>query len=142
MTESVARAASPRRTVRVAVALVTGQAALCAVIGWMTFGSPDPAPPRATRPVAPLVQVAHPGVLVEAVKLADDESGDVVVRLYESGGGRATGVLRTGFPLAGAQVTDLLERPLEDAAVEDGGVRVSLRPFQVLTLRLSRGGVG
>jgi len=78
-------------------------------------------------------------VTVEAVKLADDASGDVVVRLYESGGGRAQGVLRTGFPLAGAQVTDLLERPLEDAAVEDGGVRVSLRPFQVLTLRLRRG---
>jgi alpha-mannosidase len=50
-------------------------------------------------------------------------------------------VLRTGFPLAGAQVTDLLERPLEDetAEVTGGGVRVSLRPFQVLTLRLSRG---
>ncbi|MEU6351504.1 glycoside hydrolase family 38 C-terminal domain-containing protein [Streptomyces sp. NPDC047072] len=89
----------------------------------------------------PVVSVDGEGVTVEAVKLADDESGDVVVRLYESGGGRATGVLRTGFPLAGAQVTDLLERPLEDASVEDGGVRVSLRPFQVLTLRLARGGV-
>ncbi len=80
------------------------------------------------------------GVTVEAVKLADDESGDVVVRLYESGGGRARGVLRTGFPLAGAQVTDLLERPLEETVeVSDGGVAVSLRPFQVLTLRLRRG---
>lgn len=48
---------------------------------------------------------------VEAVKLADDASGDVVVRIYESSGGRARGVLRTGFPLAGAQITDLLERP-------------------------------
>jgi hypothetical protein len=53
VTESVARAASPRRTVRVAVALVTGQVALCGVIGWVTFGSPDPAPPSAGRQVAP-----------------------------------------------------------------------------------------
>ncbi|WP_328751811.1 glycosyl hydrolase-related protein [Streptomyces sp. NBC_00285] len=89
----------------------------------------------------PVVSVDGQGVTVEAVKLADDGSGDVVVRLYESGGGRAHGVLRPGFPLAGAQVTDLLERPLEDETVElsDGGVAVSLRPFQVLTLRLRRG---
>jgi hypothetical protein len=38
VTEPVARA-SVRRTVRVAVALVAGQAVLCAVIGWVTFGS-------------------------------------------------------------------------------------------------------
>ncbi|MEU5246417.1 glycoside hydrolase family 38 C-terminal domain-containing protein, partial [Streptomyces asoensis] len=87
----------------------------------------------------PVVSVDGDGVTVEAVKLADDESGDVVVRLYESRGGRATGVLRTGFPLAGARVTDLLERPLEPAVVgEDGSVAVALRPFQILTLRLER----
>ncbi|MDX3314402.1 glycoside hydrolase family 38 C-terminal domain-containing protein [Streptomyces sp. ME08-AFT2] len=83
------------------------------------------------------------GVTVEAVKLADDRSGDVVVRLYESRGGRARGVLRTGFPLASARVTDLLERPLlEQSAISvpgDGTVEVTLRPFQILTLRLRRG---
>ncbi|MEH0548256.1 glycoside hydrolase family 38 C-terminal domain-containing protein [Streptomyces sp. B21-105] len=83
------------------------------------------------------------GVTVETVKLADDRSGDVVVRLYESRGGRARGVLRTGFPLASARVTDLLERPLqEQSAISvpgDGTVEVTLRPFQILTLRLRRG---
>ncbi|MEU2057292.1 alpha-mannosidase [Streptomyces bungoensis] len=88
---------------------------------------------------APVVSVAGEGVTVEAVKLADDRSGDVVVRLYECRGGRASGVLRTGFPLAAAEVTDLLERPLEDAVVAAGGtVAVGLRPFQILTLRLRR----
>ncbi|MEV7082644.1 glycoside hydrolase family 38 C-terminal domain-containing protein [Streptomyces sp. NPDC093516] len=87
----------------------------------------------------PVVSVEGEGVTVEAVKLADDTSGDVVVRLYESGGGRATGVLRTAFPLAGAQITDLLERPLQDADLTGGGVALALRPFQILTLRLRRG---
>ncbi|WP_329415329.1 glycosyl hydrolase-related protein [Streptomyces sp. NBC_00704] len=87
----------------------------------------------------PVVSVEGDGITVEAVKLADDTSGDVVVRLYESSGGRATGVLRAGFPLAGARITDLLERPLEPAALtEDGAVAVRLRPFQILTLRLER----
>ncbi|MFD9002608.1 alpha-mannosidase [Streptomyces sp. NPDC059582] len=83
------------------------------------------------------------GVTVEAVKLADDASGDVVVRLYESRGGRARATLRTGFPLTGAQVTDLLERPLEEAATDGAdGVPVELRPFQILTLRLRRADTG
>jgi hypothetical protein len=56
--EPVARA-SARRTVRVAVALVAGQAALCAVIGWVTLGGAHPhnAGPPAPNPLAggPLV---------------------------------------------------------------------------------------
>ncbi|MEU1001887.1 alpha-mannosidase [Streptomyces tibetensis] len=88
---------------------------------------------------APVVSAEGEDITVEAVKLADDASGDVVVRLYESRGGRATGALRTGFPLAGAQITDLLERPLEDAEITDGAVALTLRPFQILTLRLQRG---
>ncbi|QFR01394.1 alpha-mannosidase [Streptomyces phaeolivaceus] len=87
----------------------------------------------------PVVSVDGEGVTVEAVKLADDASGDVVVRIYESSGGRARGVLRTGFPLAGARITDLLERPLSETATDGNGVPVTLRPFEVQTLRLAVG---
>ena len=38
------------------------------------------------HPVAPLVTVSNPAAVVEAVKLAEDGSGDLVVRLYESPG--------------------------------------------------------
>ncbi len=88
--------------------------------------------------VAPLVEVDNPAVVVEAVKLADDQSGNVVVRLYEALGGRATARLTASFGLAAAEESDLLERRLADREVEDGGVAVALRPFQVLTLRLKR----
>ena len=87
----------------------------------------------------PLVTVDNPDVVVEAVKLADDHSGDVVVRLYESRGGRATARLAIGFPVSAASVTDLLERPTDPAAVEDGALGLTLRPFQILTLRLTPG---
>ena len=79
------------------------------------------------------------GVTIESVKLADDASGDVVVRVYESLGGRAQGTLRTGFPLAGAQLTDLLERPLTTADTDGDSVSVTLRPFEIQTLRLAVG---
>ncbi len=64
-----------------------------------------------SRDVAPIVTVTNPAVVVEAVKLAEDRSGDVVVRLYESLGARSTSTVTAGFAASGVTVTDLLERP-------------------------------
>ncbi|AKZ59637.1 putative alpha-mannosidase [Streptomyces ambofaciens ATCC 23877] len=92
--------------------------------------------------VAPLVTVDHDAVVVTAVKLADDGSGDVVVRFHEAHGGRARATLTAGFPVAEAAVTDLLERPAAEQgpAIEQDGERIAvrLRPFQLTTLRLRR----
>ncbi|MUL43645.1 alpha-mannosidase [Streptomonospora sp. PA3] len=101
--------------------------------------------PERTAPggadVAPLVAVEGAGVVAESVKLAEDRSGDVVVRVYEACGARARGALEASFPLARATAVDLLEEPLEavGALVAEGSrVRFALRPFQILTLRLAR----
>ncbi|MDX3231060.1 alpha-mannosidase [Streptomyces sp. ME19-01-6] len=125
-------------THRLRYALVTGADVPDAVREGYRLNLPERVLPGST-PVAPLVSVDHEGVVVEAVKLADDRGGDVVVRLYEAHGVRARATLTPGFPLASALVTDLLERPLDDPAshqVTDGSVRLTLRPFQILTLRL------
>ncbi|KUL52847.1 alpha-mannosidase [Streptomyces sp. NRRL S-1521] len=92
--------------------------------------------------VAPLVTVDNDAVVVTAVKLADDGSGDVVVRFHEAHGGRARATLTTGFTAASVSVTDLLERPLAGTAAPElsgGAVAVRLRPFELVTLRFSRG---
>jgi alpha-mannosidase len=99
----------------------------------------------AGRPPAPLVGVDDPAVVVESVKLADDRSGDVVVRLYESLGGRARAQLTAGFELAGADAVDLLERPAAGRSASDvhldvdlgrRAIGLRLRPFQIVTVRL------
>jgi alpha-mannosidase len=80
-------------------------------------------------------------VTAESIKLSEDRSGAVVVRLYEALGGRSSAVLRHGFVVAGVEVVDLLERPLPETAPPvgpDGTIAVTLRPFQILTLRLRR----
>ncbi|MGP5919131.1 alpha-mannosidase [Brachybacterium alimentarium] len=98
---------------------------------------------------APLVTVDTPRVLVETVKLAEDRSGDLVVRLYEASGARATARVQLDAALAGGEVTavDLLERSFaEDAPAfrsaldrdEDGAVRLVFHPFEIKTLRVSR----
>jgi alpha-mannosidase len=87
------------------------------------------------------VTVDSPAVVVEAVKLAEDGSGDVVVRLYEAHGGRATARVTAGFEHTGVVETDLLERPLaEPVALSGDGTRLNLRPFRIVTLRYRRDG--
>jgi alpha-mannosidase len=91
--------------------------------------------------VEPLVRVDGDdadGVVISAVKLADDGSGDVVVRLYEAVGARAAIRLDAGFAATGCAETDLLERPLDGGLTFAGSaVELTLRPFQVVTLRFS-----
>ncbi|OZM79066.1 glycoside hydrolase family 38 C-terminal domain-containing protein [Pseudonocardia sp. MH-G8] len=92
-----------------------------------------------TAEIAPLVSVDSPAVVVEAVKLAEDGSGDVVVRLYEAHGGRASARVTAGFEHTGVVETDLLERPLAEAAsLSADGTRLDLRPFRIATLRYRR----
>lgn len=123
---------------RLRYALVLGADIHDAIREGYHFNLPERAVPGGAA-VDPLVRADEDSVVIEAVKLADDRSGDVVVRLYESGGARVRTVLRAGFPLASARITDLLERDLEGAAapaVRGPEVTLSLRPFQILTLRL------
>jgi alpha-mannosidase len=92
---------------------------------------------------APLVEVDHPSVVVEAVKLAGDRSGDVIVRLYESRGARAEATVTLSDGAATVVATDLLERTgtsgvRECGDLSDGVAQLRLRPFQLVTLRFSR----
>ena len=88
--------------------------------------------------VDPIVAIDNGNVIVEAVKLADDQSGDVVVRLYESSGGRSRATLTPGFKAGAVTEVDLLERTLSERDLVDGAISFELRPFQILTLRLTR----
>jgi alpha-mannosidase len=92
-------------------------------------------------PVEPLVSLTNPALVIEAVKLAEDGSGDVIVRLYESLGQRSAGRLTANFPVQRVNAVDLLERGVEAAGVEAGpdGAELLLRPFQLVTLRFVRG---
>ncbi|WP_194762394.1 alpha-mannosidase [Microbacterium sp. UFMG61] len=90
---------------------------------------------RGGREVAPLVSVDGEGIVVSGVKLADDGSGDVIVRLYEALGRRAVGSLAVDFAHSEIREVSLIEDALDDARV---GGELRLRPFEVRTLRIVR----
>lgn len=88
----------------------------------------------------PLVDVSNPALVVEAVKLAEDGSGDVIVRVYESLGERSAGLVTARFDVNGVHTVDLLERPAAAPGVTPAGnsAELALRPFQLVTLRFAR----
>jgi alpha-mannosidase len=97
-----------------------------------------------TRVVPPIVAIDDGGtgaIVVEAVKAADNRSGDLVLRLYEALGGRARAIVTPGVAITEAAEADLLERlrperPVMEVA--DGRFEIELRPFEVRTLILRR----
>nr|WP_323747897.1 glycoside hydrolase family 38 C-terminal domain-containing protein [Catenulispora rubra] len=94
------------------------------------------------RDVAPLFTIDDDAVVASAIKLADDRSGDVILRVYESHGGRASARVTPGFGFSGFEICDLLERPITregvSVATDNDGLRLDLRPFQLVTLRFAR----
>ena len=82
-----------------------------------------------------VIEVDRPQVVVEAIKRAED-SDAVIVRLYESWGGRCRAVLRTSLPASRAYLCDLVERDREEVPVSDGRIELEVSPFKVLTLKL------
>lgn len=91
---------------------------------------------RAQAPIAPLVTSSEQAVVIETVKLAEDGSGDLVVRCYESRGGRATTTLALDGMAARIECTDLLERALPGTPAATGSaITLPFRPFQLRTVR-------
>jgi alpha-mannosidase len=77
------------------------------------------------------------GVFIDTVKRAED-SDDLIVRLYEGHGGRGVARLRVGLPFTEAWFTNLLEDRLSGAEVDGDEVVIPFRPFEIVTLALSR----
>ncbi len=86
---------------------------------------------------ASLLSVGAPNIVIETVKPAEDGSGDVVVRLYESKRAATTCELKTSLPVKKACLTNMLEENPVSAPVRRGGLRLSFRPFEIKTVRLS-----
>ncbi len=102
-----------------------------------------PLRPAVGEPVAAPVSSSAEEVVVSAVKLADDRSGDLIVRLYESCGGRATTRLHVDVPGRLEVVPTSLIEDAPGAALSPvpGGRHeyvITLRPFQVATFRVRR----
>lgn len=83
------------------------------------------------------VRLDSDGAQISAVKPADDDSGDLVVRLWETRGATSAAHLVVDRAMT-CHRCDGLESPIEDVAVDGGSMVLDLRPFEIVTLRVSR----
>ena len=85
-----------------------------------------------------LLACGDPAVTVESVKLAEDGSGDLVIRLYESMGGARAVQIQPCLPYGEARLCTLAEEPGETLKQTEGAFTLRFRPFEIVTARLSR----
>jgi alpha-mannosidase len=89
-----------------------------------------------------ILESSAPNVIIDTIKPAEDESGDLVVRCYESVGARTTVQLTASDEIAEIWRVDLFEKAVEPPRHEKfvtGGstVQCVVGPFEIVSLRLS-----
>ncbi len=84
-----------------------------------------------------IFSVSDPAVIIETIKLAEDGSGDLVVRLYEATRSSVTCTLATSLPVTRVVETNMLERALRKGKNNRGNISMSFRPFEIKTLRFT-----
>ncbi len=89
-----------------------------------------------------------PSLILDTIKRGEDDEdvsrGDlpkkagrsVILRVYESLGGKSRGTIRTSLPVKKVYKCNLLEDDGEELRIHRGEVEIELRPFEVATFRL------
>lgn len=73
-------------------------------------------------------------VILDTVKPADDSSGDIILRVYESKKADTFYHIQSGLPVQALVPCDLMENPIGEAAAADAQLHV--KPFEVQTYRV------
>ncbi len=90
------------------------------------------------RPPLSAFGLSAPNVYIDAVKPAEDGSGDIVLRLYEAKRADTHCQLRLGLDAKAVWLCDLLENKQQPLQPVDGQYPLHFHTFEVKTLRLCR----
>ncbi|WP_274363915.1 alpha-mannosidase [Paenibacillus thermotolerans] len=82
-----------------------------------------------------LIGLESEHVVLDAVKPAEDGDG-IVLRFYESSGGRGKASLRWPFRFSKAVYVNALEEALSEAEPVDGALSLDFRPFEIKSVKL------
>jgi len=95
-----------------------------------------------------LTDDSSPALVLDTVKRGEDDEDvsrgelpkkkgrSVILRIYDSLGGRARGTVATTWDVKKVSKTNVLEDELEEVVIRDGKFPVDLRPFEVATYKL------
>ena len=80
--------------------------------------------------------VEKDNVILESVKLAEDGSGDLILRLYESKKAAVSTKVSCSLGIEEAYLCDMLENITEAVAVNGDSVELTFGAFEIKTLRV------
>jgi alpha-mannosidase len=75
-------------------------------------------------------------IIIETVKPAEDGSGDIILRLYESMKMSTECTLTMTLDIKNGHYTTMLENDTEPVPIKNGTVALDFRPFEIKTIRL------
>jgi alpha-mannosidase len=78
------------------------------------------------------------GVVIDTVKRAED-SDCIIVRLFEAYGAHQSVLFQTALPVKSMARVNLLEEGYQPVPFDDSGARLKVKPFELITLKLSLG---
>ncbi|KAK3695377.1 glycoside hydrolase family 38 protein [Podospora appendiculata] len=102
----------------------------------------------AAEPPVRLTADSNPSLVLDTVKRGEDDEDvsrgelpknkgrSVVLRIYDSLGGRARGTVATTWDVTKVSKANLLEDELDEVVIQDGKFDIDLRPFEVATYKL------
>jgi alpha-mannosidase len=88
-----------------------------------------------TTPACSLFRVDAPNIILDTVKPAEDGSGDIILRLYESKKCDTAFTLTTALAVKSAALCNMLEQP-EKGLPAGNCVQLHAKPFEIITLRV------
>lgn len=83
-----------------------------------------------------MLNVSEKNIIIDTVKTAEDGSGDIIIRLYESMNTLTKATLNFGFDIKEAYLTNMLEENQNKVEVINNQIRLTIKPFEVVTLRI------
>jgi len=95
-------------------------------------------PDKFVNSVGSFLSVDSPNVVIETIKKTEDGNG-IIVRLYESLRKRGTITLTAGFKISEVYRSNLLEENLVKLEHSGNNIKLSVRPFEIITLRIVAG---
>lgn len=96
----------------------------------------------------PIKLTGNPSLILDTVKRGEDDDDvsrgelqkrkgkSVILRIYDSLGGRSEGIIETSLDVKKVWKTNILEDDGEVVQFEEGKIKIVLRPFEVATFRL------
>lgn len=97
------------------------------MVAWASDGKPAAS--------GAMLSLDAPNVVIDAVKKAEREDA-LVVRMYECHGIGAEYRMDAGFAVGSASECDLLERDQANLKLDGNGLALSLKPFEIKTVKL------